>query len=159
MIQHSREEARRSVWDLRNRVLETHGLPSALESLAASTAIDGGPTVSARTESFRDQLPPQTAYQLLRIAQESVANALKHARATSIIIELAAGLDSSTLIISDNGVGFDANSIHPAKPPHFGLIGMRERASRIGAMLEITSLPGKGCRITVTLRNSVISQL
>ncbi len=158
MIQHSREEARRSVWDLRNQVLESHGLPSALESLAASAAIDGGPSVSTRTESFQASLHPQTAYQLLRIAQESVANALKHARASSIVIELSSGTGSCTLTISDNGTGFDTHATHPVKSPHFGLIGMRERASRIGATLEITSIPGKGCIITVTLPNPTTYQ-
>lgn len=151
MLQHSRQEARRSVWDLRNRVLENHGFAAALESLAASAAIDGGPNVTTRISGSRAHLPTSITYQLLRIAQESLANALKHARAENILITLDMEAHQYLLVISDNGVGFDPNLKHPSGAPHFGLIGMRERASKIGATLDIASQPGRGTTVTVTL--------
>jgi signal transduction histidine kinase len=151
MLQHSREEARRSVWDLRNRVLENHGFAAALESLAASASIDGGPNVVTRITGSNAHLPTTIAYQLLRIAQESLANALKHARAENILITLDMDARQYVLVISDDGIGFDADLQHPSGAPHFGLIGMRERASKIGATLDIASQPGRGCTITITL--------
>jgi signal transduction histidine kinase len=150
MLQHSREEARRSVWDLRNRVLENHGFAAALESLADSAAIDGGPHVATRISGTRAHLPTTVTYPLLRIAQESLANALKHARASQILITLDMATGHYRLSISDDGVGFDPNLKDPSGPPHFGLIGMRERASKVGAALDIASRPG-GTTITVTL--------
>lgn len=151
MIRHSREEARRSVWDLRNRVLENHGFAAALESLAASVAIDGGPDVTTRITGRRANLPSALTYQLLRMAQEAIANALKHAHADNILITLEMAEDQYLLSISDDGRGFDASLVNPPGPPHFGLIGMRERASRIGADLTVTSQPGHGCTVRVRL--------
>ena len=151
MLHHSREEARRSVWDLRNRVLENHGFAAALESLAATAAMDGGPNVVTRITGSRAHLPTSITYQLLRIAQESLANALKHARADNILITLDMDARQYRLVISDDGTGFDVNLKHPSGAPHFGLIGMRERASKIGATLDIASQPGHGTTITVTL--------
>ena len=151
MLQHSRQEARRSVWDLRNRVLENHGFAAALESLAASAAIDGGPHVATNITGSRAHLPTAVTYQLLRIAQESLANAFKHARATNILISLDMGTSEYRLTVSDDGAGFDTDLKHPSGSPHFGLIGMRERASKIGASLDIASRPGHGTTVTVTL--------
>lgn len=151
MVQHSREEARRSVWDLRNRVLENHGFAAALESLAASAAIDGGPRMTTRITGNRANLPSPLTYQLLRMAQEALANALKHASAENIRISLEMTPEEYILIISDDGRGFDADPGQPPGPPHFGLIGMRERASRIGAILTFTSRPGQGCTVHIRL--------
>lgn len=151
MLQHSRQEARRSVWDLRNRVLENHGFAAAIESLAASAAIDGGPTVTTRITGARAHFPTAVTYQLLRIAQESIANAFKHARADNILITLDMDDRQYRLVISDDGAGFDPNLKDPSGAPHFGLIGMRERASKIGASLDIASQPGNGTTVTVTL--------
>lgn len=151
MLQHSREEARRSVWDLRNKVLESHGFAAALESLAASAAIDGGPKVSTKITGERAHLPSPVTYQLLRMAQEALANSLKHAKAQNIWIRLEMSEGEYAIVISDDGCGFDAAMVNPSSPPHFGLMGMRERAFKIGAKLELASQPGQGATITITL--------
>jgi signal transduction histidine kinase len=151
MIRHSREEARRSVWDLRNRVLETHGLPAALQSLAESAAIDGGPEVHVDISGTPLPLESNIGYQLLRMAQEALGNALKHARAASIRISLEMSSERYLLVVRDDGVGFDVSLADPHAAPRFGLIGMRERASKIGASLEIISQPGSGCAVSITL--------
>lgn len=151
MLQHSREEARRSVWDLRNKILENHGFAAALESLATSAAIDGGPQVSTIITGSRAHLPSAVTYPLLRMTQEALANALKHAQAQKIIIELEMAPHYYRIGITDDGRGFDPKSSDPQAPPHFGLIGIRERASKIGASVEISSRPGYGCKVTIQL--------
>lgn len=151
MLHHSREEARRSVWDLRNRILENHGFAAAVESLAASAAIDGGPVVSTRISGSRAHLPSAVTYQLLRMVQEALANALKHACASEIVISLEMSADQYVLSIRDDGCGFDAGLDHLPGPPHFGLIGMRERASRIGAEIAVVSQTGQGCTVHIRL--------
>ena len=80
---------------------------------------------------------------ILRIAQEGVTNVLKHARAGRVELKLVFGGDSVRLTIADDGVGFNANAHHEG----FGLLGMRERAERIGARLLVGSRSGQGTRV------------
>jgi signal transduction histidine kinase len=77
----------------------------------------------------RIPLPREVQAELLRIAQESITNVLKHARAQSVHVTLAYGEDAVSLSVADDGVGFDPEGRHEG----FGLLGMRERAERIGA--------------------------
>lgn len=151
MLEHSREEARRSVWDLRNRLLETHGLAAALKSLKDSAAIDGGPQVELRITGDPSTVSTHYDYPLLRIAQEALTNALKHAKAKHILISFETTATHHRLSIEDDGVGFDAKVVSPMSAPHFGLIGMRERAEKIGARLELITRPGAGCLISIEL--------
>ena len=97
------------------------------------------------------KLSPTTEKNLIRIFQEAMANAVKHSRARKIEIELKYGPDKLTLRVSDNGKGFDSENIVPLSVGHYGLIGMRERAERIGGDLTLTSKPGKGTELIVEL--------
>lgn len=157
MLRHSREEARRSVWDLRNRMLELHGLAAALRSLAASAAIEDGPAVEAIIDDTPTGLTPNAEYQLLRMAQEALANALKHARAKHITLTLAVAPDHCRLTVTDDGTGFDPRVVDPSKPPHFGLLGLHERAGKINATLAITTRPGEGCAVAIQIPTSPAS--
>jgi len=149
MLRHSREEARRSVWDLRNRLLEVHGLGAAIQSLAASAAVDGGPEVGTLIDHSPTGLHQSVEYQLLRMTQEALANALKHSQAKHITLTLAVAADHCLLTVKDDGTGFDPLLVNPLQPPHFGLLGLRERAEKIGATLEIVTRPGHGCSVIV----------
>lgn len=151
MIRHTRAEARRSVWDLRSRILENEGLPAALRAMAA--AVSGTPGSPAVEVAVGENLPPLTKsveFQLLRLAQEALTNAIKHSGASKVLIELLAADSSITLRITDEGMGFDSRSPSP-EPAHFGMTGMHERAERIKANINIESSPGNGCIVTVTL--------
>jgi signal transduction histidine kinase len=86
---------------------------------------------------------------LLRIGQEALTNAVKHGEATHVRVELRYGAGEFQLKVSDDGRGFDAAA--PGRPGHFGLVGMRERSEEIGARLEVTSAPGRGTEVGVTL--------
>ena len=151
MLRFTRAEARRSVWDLRSRVLETDGLAAALQGIADAANATGGLHVEVRVSGIGGPLPPRVDFHFLRIAQEAVTNALKHARATTIAIQLDHQPAHVTLSIQDDGCGFDpAASGSANNGPHFGLLGMRERAARIGATLEVQSSPGHGCTVSIT---------
>jgi signal transduction histidine kinase/ligand-binding sensor domain-containing protein len=91
-------------------------------------------------------LAHDTEDELYRIAQEAITNALKHADATQVTVSLRYEPDGVVLTVSDDGRGFEAEGRATAAAPgdHFGLIGMRERAARIGAALTVTSQPGHG---------------
>src|SRR4029453_16118654 len=87
--------------------------------------------------------------QLLRVAQEAITNALKHAEASRIEVELRFGEERLTLIVRDDGRGFDADHPPSAISGHFGLFGMRERAIKLEADLRVTSKPGEGTAIQI----------
>jgi signal transduction histidine kinase len=151
MIGHTRAEARRSVWDLRSRILELDGLPAALRAMVAASASSEGPVIELELDEVLPRMPVGTDFHLLRIAQEALTNAVKHSGAATVRIELAAAENTLTLAIRDNGRGFDQASSHLGDPTHFGTLGMLERAEKIGATLRIDSSPGAGCAVIVSL--------
>lgn len=94
-------------------------------------------------------MPAETELQLIRILQESLSNARKHATATQASVDLRVCEGALKMTILDNGQGFD-----PACPPdsvHFGLSNMRDRAAEIGGTLELVSAPGQGTQVVVTV--------
>jgi signal transduction histidine kinase len=87
--------------------------------------------------------------ELLRIAQEAVANARKHSGARYIRVRLCYEETGVRLVVSDDGSGFDPEAAAAAKPGHFGLVGLRERAARLGGTLSLDSHPGRGTNVEV----------
>jgi signal transduction histidine kinase len=151
MLRHTRVEARRSVWDLRSKVLEAQGLGTALRSMADGASSEEGPTVLLEIGDLTRPLPPGSDFHLLRIAQEALANAVKHAAAREVLISLHEASDAVVLTIRDDGCGFIAAPPDAPVTSHFGILGMHERVEKIGAVLSIESSPGHGCSVTVTL--------
>jgi signal transduction histidine kinase len=94
-----------------------------------------------------DDIPAEPTSELARIAQESVTNIIRHARATRCSLELAGDAQAILLQIVDDGMGFDP--LNPGSEG-FGLTGMKERAGRIGATLDIHSDPAAGSTVQVT---------
>jgi signal transduction histidine kinase len=87
---------------------------------------------------------------LYRIIQEALNNVAKHARATCVNILLDQRPDRVSVIIEDDGVGFEAEQPDSTRQ-RFGLIGMRERATLLGGMLDIESHPGKGTTVVARI--------
>jgi signal transduction histidine kinase len=83
---------------------------------------------------------------LIRIAREALHNIAKHARATHVDLVLEVGPTEVTLLITDNGRGFDLWESHPG---HFGLQLMREHAMALGGALDIVSAPSRGTQIRI----------
>jgi PAS domain S-box-containing protein len=143
-------EARRSVVALRPQLLEEGNLQSALHRLIAQTrAAAMDTTLYYEIEGAVYALPTEVENNLLRMGQEALTNAIKHANADEIRVELIYDRDRFCLRVRDNGQGFGVGSI-PASEG-FGLLGMSERAERIGAQLAIRSQPGQGTEIIVTV--------
>jgi signal transduction histidine kinase len=93
-------------------------------------------------------LPDEVKGDLFRIAQEAIHNAVKHANPGRIDVKLRYEPELAALTVTDDGCGFDQTSAVGAAEGHFGLVGMRERASRVG-QLQITSRPGQGTVVEV----------
>jgi signal transduction histidine kinase len=141
------QETRQAVWGLRERGSGQPGeLAASLERMVQRLCGAGGVKGDFRSEGAPLVLPHPAEDELFRIAQEAVTNAVKHAGARAVAVNLCYDARSVTLTISDDGAGFDANA--PAPEGHFGLRGMKERAARIGAHLEVQTAPGT----TITVR-------
>ena len=143
-------EARRSVVALRPQLLEEGNLQSALHRLVAQIrAAANDTTLYYEIEGTVYSLPTEVENNLLRMGQEALTNAIKHANADEIRVELIYDRDQVCLRVKDNGQGFGVGSIPSSEG--FGLLGMSERAERIGAQLTIRSQPGQGTEIIVTV--------
>lgn len=143
-------DARRSVEALRPRILEEGDLQSALDRLAAQMFDLTPIQVVCETIGEPYALPREVETNLLRIGQEALTNAFKYANASEIRVELRYERSQCLLQIKDNGQGFESSLLSIAQG--FGLLGMTERAERIGADLTIQSHPGKGTEIIVRVQ-------
>jgi signal transduction histidine kinase len=139
-------EARRSLAGLRR-----HDSPSGLAAAVAEVARQLTETSNIRLKlnlaDRRCDLPADVEYNLVRIAQEAVSNAVKHSGARTLRIALDSTEHHLQLSVKDDGAGFDDGQAAPIG--HYGLIGMKERAAQIGATLHVTSGPGRGTTVSV----------
>jgi two-component system NarL family sensor kinase len=142
------EEARRSVLDLRASTLEGHTLPEALKLLAENISSRGGFRVKCSFRGASQALPSRIETGIYRIAQEALENVLRHAEARTARLELTLTPKQATLVISDDGRGFDLDQIPPG---HFGLVGLNERVHLLGGRYSLQSTPGSGTVIRVQI--------
>jgi len=147
MIRHCRAEARTSIRDLRSVALEQGGLPRAIKEVLTPTATEANIKLELTVKGSLGRLDAPLESDLLRVAQEAVANAIHHASPRKIEITLDYAPDSVTLTIQDDGCGFDVSSAPPRG--HFGLLGMQERANQHHARLIIESRPGNGTKVSL----------
>ena len=124
------------------------GLVPALEWLAGEWTRQTGMTCEFSSAVDDLALPDDKATTLFRIVQESLTNAARHAQADWVHVGLGVDADGLDLRVADNGRGFDPGGDHAG---HFGLMGMRERAQRVGARLQVTSAPGAGTQVKVSM--------
>jgi signal transduction histidine kinase len=149
MTRRSLFEARRSVWDLRSHLLENSTLVNAVGEVAKLMSASSRVPISVGTSGSPRKLPPQVENNLLRITQEALANALKHARASQIIVNLNYDPGKVWLRIKDDGIGFDTNNNAIFYAGHFGLLDMSERAEKLGGAFSVVSNPREGTEIII----------
>ncbi|HEX7734141.1 MAG TPA: sensor histidine kinase [Ktedonobacteraceae bacterium] len=132
-------EMRALIFELRPESLETEGLVAAFNRQVAVLRTRHKLAVQFDLEKEPD-LPLEKKEALYRIAQEALHNIVKHARASTVVLQLIAQQDEIVLEIRDNGRGFDPTELFLG---HLGLHSMRERATKVGGTLIIKSTPGK----------------
>jgi signal transduction histidine kinase len=145
----SLEEARRAASALQNSALANGTLLDAIDQIGQTLTADSGVRLQSKLEGLPYALPEQCEGNLLRIAQEALTNAVRHAGASSIDILLAYRTESVVLEVGDSGQGMTGR-----ETAGFGIDGMKERARQIGAQLKILSEAGHGTRIIVTVPNA-----
>lgn len=133
--------------DLRPGMLDELGLNASLEWKCSRFAQMNGIACDFYSNVDESQLDPFEKTELFRICQESLTNVLRHAKASKVTITLTDKGDAVRLLIVDDGCGFDTS----VKTHHLGLLGMKERAISINGEFIITSQPGLGTVINVTL--------
>jgi len=144
-------EGRNRVQDL--RVAEGSGdLPALLRERAVGAGFDPGIPIRIVVEGRPRPVHPLVSVELGRIAGEALFNVARHAKASNVEITVRFATRQLGLEIRDDGVGVPQEVLVTGrKPGHFGLVGMRERAERIGASFSIESSPDMGSSVTVTL--------
>lgn len=155
LVRQALAAARRSVWNLRAAELEDKSLPEAFAELAAGLSSAGGPRIVVKSTGRQRPLPDEVEDHLFRIGQEALANAVRHARAAHVEVELSYGEKLVRLRVADDGTGFPQGNgaieaqESPGAPPHFGLAVMHERAAALAGHLDLTSGPTGGTAVTV----------
>jgi len=142
------QETRRALKSLRATPLDDLGLTLALRQLATETAQRANLQLDLSVPEHLPYLPPAVEQCLYRVTQEATANAIHHANARKLVVQLTVD-DEVSLRVSDDGHGFDPQKAESAT--HFGLSGMRERAQLVGGNLSISSQPGKGTTIRLSI--------
>jgi len=141
-------EARRSVMALRLDQTRRAGLELALRQLAERSTVPGGVTCTFDGGGITTGLKPEHEHELLRIAQEAVSNAVRHARPHMVRITMTEESGHLILSVADDGVGMEQSPELSARQG-FGLASMRQRASAIGGDWRIESEAGRGTRVSV----------
>jgi signal transduction histidine kinase len=143
-------DAHRSVQALRPQALEHGDLAGALAQMAEQLNAGQATRISFRLVGAPRPLPRDVADHLLRMGQEALTNALRHAQANQVCVQLTFTEGELRLCVSDDGRGFAMDT--PLPREGFGLTGMQERAGLIGAQLTVASQPGSGTRVELTWR-------
>lgn len=152
-LEQLRQMTKGALAEMRALLLELHPtallektLGELLKQLADATAARKSIEVTAESKGQR-ALPDHVQIALYRVAQEALNNIIKHSQATSVRLSLTLTKDTVTLVVTNNGQGFDLGSVEPGR---LGLSIMRERIRSIGAEIEIDTQPGEGTAIDVT---------
>jgi signal transduction histidine kinase len=131
---------------LRPSMLDDLGLVAALQWHAREISKRTGLLVDVVDDHFADTLPEEHKTCVYRVVQEALHNCANHAHARKVRVVLRENSDHLTLSIEDDGIGFD-----PRRNRGLGMLGMQERATRLGGSFKVESSPGHGTRIRVDL--------
>lgn len=134
--------------DLRPASLDHLGLEAALRQYSRSAASKFGLAVRFKARGFNsERLPAVVETALYRVVQEAMTNVVRHARATRVDVLAQRHGDRVTVMVEDDGVGFEPDQVQHGD--HFGLLGLRERAEALGGSLTVESRPGAGTTVVV----------
>jgi signal transduction histidine kinase/ligand-binding sensor domain-containing protein len=143
-------QTRQSVAGLRAGHASESGLTAAIGAAAREITDTKDVRLKLKLDKGLPKLPAEVEYNLLRIASEAISNSVKHSGARNIEVALESTPDELRLQVHDDGSGLGKNG-GALRPGHYGIIGMKERATQIGAQLQMLSEPGNGTTVSVRL--------
>jgi ligand-binding sensor domain-containing protein/signal transduction histidine kinase len=146
-------ETRQSVAGLRAGHDSESGLTAAIGTAAREITDTKDIRLKLKLDKIPRKLPAEVEYNLLRIASEAISNSVKHSGARNIEVALESTPHALRLSVHDDGSGLGKDGA-ALRPGHYGIIGMKERATQIGADLQLLSEPGGGTTVAVSLPTS-----
>jgi signal transduction histidine kinase/ligand-binding sensor domain-containing protein len=144
------EEGRTALRSLRASTIETNDLASSLRDATKTCLIHGSMKVEFLVTGASRLMHPIVRDEIYRIGYEAIRNASLHSKGSLLVVELVYGQDL-LLRVTDNGKGIEPAIAAEGKKGHFGLQGMRERAARIGAKLNIVTSTASGTEISLAV--------
>lgn len=158
LLQSALDQADEVIFDGRERVrsLRAHkqdlDLQTVMADLVDASPLDAAVEIATHFQGRPRPLHPYVVEEIVRIGGEALFNIARHAKARTVEIDVSYHRRGVTIAVTDDGVGIPPDVLRAGRREgHYGLIGMRERAERMGGMFEIGSEPGKGARVTLTL--------
>lgn len=148
IVRNGQQETRRALKALRASPLDTLGLSGAVGELSKTAAAAANLQLTLNLSTDLPVLAPDIEQVVYRIAQEAIANVTNHANARHLVVELAYGDEQLSLVVQDDGCGFNPQAVHNG---HFGLTGMYERAKLASGTLTISSYPNAGTRVQLLI--------
>jgi signal transduction histidine kinase len=148
-IRQAINEVHRLAWGMRPSILDDYGLDSALARHIEEVSSHSNLEIdySFTRPPGLERLPSRIEVPLFRIAQEAITNIQRHAGATHASVVVLWQPHAITLLVEDNGHGFNPSILQEKGDICLGLVGMRERVSLLGGTVDIESIPGKGATI------------
>ena len=148
----SLSEARRSIWDLRSQASGNQDFPARLTAVVNQARKRSTAEISLKITGAYRAIPENVSEEILKIAQEATINAVRHANADHICVQLTYEESRLLLTVSDDGHGFLVSRVTSSGlTGHFGVTGMKERAKLIGAALSIESNENSGTTIILSI--------
>jgi PAS domain S-box-containing protein len=155
VAQRTLDEARQAVWDLREPVSPPESFAASLRQLAERGIASTNLTLDFVARGFERPLASRVQSVTTRVLQECIANVVRHASARSIRVRVSYQADGLKLSVSDDGSGFRLDPTFRAYGAHWGLLGMKERASELHGALAVRSAPGRGTTVVLRLPDLV----
>jgi signal transduction histidine kinase len=151
------DEARQTVWNLRQQKPSENMLGSALERMVEQIERESGISISCELSGKPFILNQFATHELMMIAREGVYNAVLHGKPGEIKVKVCFAKDGLTLEVEDNGEGFDPAVVQPTQSRHYGLVGMKERVQAVGGRFQLESTLGEGTHLRIQIPRRVSS--
>jgi ligand-binding sensor domain-containing protein/signal transduction histidine kinase len=145
------DEARLAVWNLRRGSPNGDRLVPAVAQLARRVSLESGIDIRVNVDGQPVALGSTTEESLTMLIREALLNAIRHASPTRLTVSLSFDRRRLHVAIEDDGLGFDSKAGVPESSLHYGLVGMRERVDKLDGEFQLTSSPGTGTRVRVSI--------
>lgn len=145
------DEARLAVWNLRHASSTGDRLVPAISQLAHRIGLDAGIDVKVNVSGRPVAVGGETERSLILLIREALQNAIRHAVPQHLSVSLGFNSGQLHASIEDDGIGFDSALDQPEQSQHYGLVGMRERVERMGGQFMLTSSPGHGTQVRLSI--------
>ncbi len=153
MVEYAISELRGAVWEMRSLSLRGRSFTAALQAVVDQAVSGHATRITVHTEGPLERIPDVVSGNLLLIVQEALRNALQHGKPATIALTITTEAPGAPirLDLRDDGAGFTPGSQNGPEQGHYGIVGMRERAERLGGSLQVESSPGHGTRIVAVV--------